>query len=88
MFYFFIKCLWFWLEVNQHENDDSYMCVFVVFCCLGANMRHKTLKNTNKPKTNIANLTIFVFFKSTKTTEKTEIEKNSSAIFAILKLDN
>ena len=51
-------------------------------------MRHKTLKNTNKPKTNIANLTIFVFFKSKKKLKKHEIEKNSSAIFAILKLDN
>ena len=51
-------------------------------------MRHKTLKNTNKPKTNIANLTIFVFFKSKKKLKKHEIEKNSSAIFAIFKLDN
>ena len=48
---------------------------FVVFCCLGANMRQKTLKNTNKPKTNIANLTVFIDFKSKEKLKKIENEK-------------
>ena len=59
-----------------------------MFCYVGASMRQKTLKNTNQPKSNITNLTVFISFKSKKKLRKNEIEKNSSAIFAIFVLDN
>ena len=51
-------------------------------------MRQKTLKNTNQPKSNITNLTVLIYFKSKEKLKKNEIEKDSSAIFAIFVLDN
>ena len=58
-------------------------CFAMIKLTFGENIR----KNDKKPKTNITNLTVFISFKSKKI-KKNEIEKNSSAIFAKLKLDN
>ena len=71
-----------WWKPKKHGN------ICCMFCYVGASMRQKTLKNTNQPKSNITNLTVLIYFKSKEKLKKNEIEKDSSAIFAIFVLDN